>query len=161
MEWFMNRETPRRLRRLQMIHSFRDRPVFFVTACTAKRKQLLATDDTHEAFLSFCSRSPDLAQVWVGRYILMPDHLHAFVSAEGSQSLSRWTASLKKFMSSRWRQDGLEGPFWQKGFFDHVLRSGESYSEKWDYVSANPVRAGLAQSEDEWPYAGEVHVLAF
>src|SRR6266567_2689482 len=29
-------------------------------------------------------------------------------------------------------------------FFDHLLRSGESYSRKRHYVCENPVRAGLA-----------------
>jgi len=34
-------------------------------------------------------------------------------------------------------------PHWQDGFFDHLLRSDESYGEKWNYVLQNPVRAGL------------------
>ena len=33
----------------------------------------------------------------------------------------------------------------RRGFFDHVLRNGESYGEKWKYVRENPVRAGLVQ----------------
>lgn len=47
-------------------------------------------------------------------------------------------------------------PIWQRGFFDHVLRSDESYREKWEYVLANPVRAGLVLQVGAWPYAGEV-----
>lgn len=37
----------------------------------------------------------------------------------------------------------------QAGFFDHVLRSNESYAEKWKYVRSNPVRAGLVHTADE------------
>jgi hypothetical protein len=48
---------------------------------------------------------------------------------------------------------------WQREFFDHVLRSGESYSEKWHYVFDNPVRAGLVSSAEEWKYAGEIETL--
>jgi hypothetical protein len=44
-------------------------------------------------------------------------------------------------------------------FFDHVLRSTESYSEKWNYVRDNPVRAGLVSNADEWKYSGEVELL--
>jgi len=40
-------------------------------------------------------------------------------------------------------------PVWQRGFFDHLLRSDESYAEKWNYVRENPVRAGLAQSAED------------
>jgi len=48
-----------------------------------------------------------------------------------------------------------------KGTFDHILRSGESYSQKWDYVRENPVRAGLVTDWREWPFLGEVFDLEF
>lgn len=54
---------------------------------------------------------------------------------------------------------GETGPYWQKGFFDHGLRSAESCQEKWLYVQQNPVRAGLVQHADEWSYQGEIHQL--
>ena len=58
----------------------------------------------------------------------------------------------------------LKSPrLWQPGFFDHVLRSNESYSQKWNYVRENPVRAGLVKSVEglvksveDWPYQGEI-----
>jgi len=45
---------------------------------------------------------------------------------------------------------------WQRGFFDHLIWSDESYSEKWNYVQQNPVRAGLVRDADEWPFQGEI-----
>jgi len=53
----------------------------------------------------------------------------------------------------------LSGRIWQEEFFDHVLRSVESYSQKWDYVKENPVRAGLVETSDEWPCQGEIESL--
>jgi hypothetical protein len=47
-------------------------------------------------------------------------------------------------------------PHWQKGFFGHLIRHSESYSEKWEYVLQNPVRAGLVNDPDEWPWHGEI-----
>jgi hypothetical protein len=49
--------------------------------------------------------------------------------------------------------------FWQREFFDQMLRSSESYSEKWNYVFENPVRAGLVTRAEDWPYAGEIEIL--
>ena len=43
-----------------------------------------------------------------------------------------------------------------RGFFDHLLRSEESYAQKWDYVRENPVRAQLVERVEDWPYAGEL-----
>ena len=138
---------------------FTERPLFFLTICTHKRRRILTTDEVHEQFMSFCSASLEKAEVWVGRYVLMPDHAHTFVCAKESPNISRWVASLKKFLAKHWRHCGLVAPFWQKGFFDHVLRNGESYSEKWRYVQENPVRANLAETVDDWPYQGEIHDL--
>ena len=45
---------------------------------------------------------------------------------------------------------------WKEGFFDHVLRSDESYSQKWNYVRENPARAGLVNLAEDWPYQGEI-----
>ena len=47
-------------------------------------------------------------------------------------------------------------PIWQRGFFDHILRSDESYGDKWNYVLENPARAGLVTKADDWPYSGEI-----
>ena len=47
-------------------------------------------------------------------------------------------------------------PLWQPEFFDHLLRSRESRSEKWAYVRENPVRAGLVARAENWPFAGAV-----
>jgi REP element-mobilizing transposase RayT len=41
---------------------------------------------------------------------------------------------------------------WQRDFFEHRLRSEESFREKADYVLANPVRAGLVECEEDWLY---------
>ena len=40
----------------------------------------------------------------------------------------------------------------QQNFFDHRLRSGESFDEKEYYVRMNPVRKGLVTCAEDWPY---------
>ena len=57
------------------------------------------------------------------------------------------------------RELKLAGGIWQEEFFDIVLRSSESYSQKWNYVRENPVRAGLVKKSDDWPFQGEIESL--
>jgi putative transposase len=148
-----------RLRRLEM--TFERRPIYFVTACTADRRQLLADDLVHETFLRFAENATGRG-AWVGRYVLMPDHWHLFVVIEDERiRLAAWIRSLKNSISKVLRGRGEPPPHWQKGFFDHIMRCGESYSQKWDYVRANPVRAGLVARPEEWPYSGEIHELEY
>jgi len=146
-----------RLRRLDRV--FADLPIYFITACTLDRRPILDCEPMHVAFRSFCVNSPQHG-AWVGRYVLMPDHLHLFVSVV-KISLSNWIKSLKNTLSKTLRSLGCDAPHWQKGFFDHLLRSGESYSQKWDYVRENPVRAGLLESAEDWPFAGEIQDLEY
>lgn len=54
---------------------------------------------------------------------------------------------------------GHSKPHWREGVFDHGLRSGESYTEQWEYARENPVRAKLVARSEAWPYQGEVNVL--
>ena len=91
------------------------------------------------SFREFGIRAYDDHNIAVGRYLIMPDHLHLFVSGPGDFQLGRWVGTLKQFLARRILIGQSVEPFWQRGFFDHVLRNDESYGKKWDYVRANPV----------------------
>jgi len=68
--------------------------------------------------------------------------------------------SWKRFTSNQISERlGIDAPIWQKEFFDHLLRSEESTAQKWDYVRMNPVRAGLTDKWEDWPYRGEINSL--
>jgi REP element-mobilizing transposase RayT len=143
-----------RLTRLDVV--FTEAPIYFITACTDNRRHLLAKDDVHEVFRRFCTQAR-LRGVLVGRYVLMPDHLHLFACIPpGAVGLSMWMKSLKNALSKHWREHGIEAPHWQKGFFDHLIRAGESHAQKWRYVRENPVRAGLVGAAEDWPFAGVI-----
>jgi len=176
-------QPPQRLKRLDRL--FTSHPLYFVTTCTEDRKPILANAKVHEDFRKFCETGLTRG-VYVGKYVLMPDHLHLFVAfgeeyesaiqARRSQSaatedavaavcdrrlslLSEWMKSLKNSVSKTLRGMNIPAPHWQKGFFDHVMRSEESYSEKWLYVAENPVRKKLAARSEDWPYQGEIYPL--
>jgi putative transposase len=149
----------KRLRRLE--EPFYRSPIYFVTASTHERKKILNNSALHERLISF-GKEGEQHGAWLGAYILMPDHLHAFVVVDDERmSVSQWMKSLKNALSSVLRANGIAAPHWQKGFFDHMLRSTDSYSAKWEYVRENAVRAELVNSWRDWPFVGEVFDLEF
>ncbi len=93
--------------------------------------------------------------VAVGRYVIMPDHVHLFVSGNAEFNLGLWIRGLKRALATGLTDPGTNR-LWQPGFFDHRLRSNESYTAKWDYVHQNPVRVGLVMRAEDWRYQGEV-----
>ena len=177
-------ERPPRLKRLDQI--FTSHPLYFITTCTEDRKPLLANSQVHDDFQRFCRIGLERG-VFVGKYVLMPDHLHLFVAfgdeyesalikhhpqndtARDSAvaavcdrrlfTLSQWMKSLKNTLSRTLRGMNIPAPHWQKGFFDHLMRSEESYSEKWLYVAENPIRKLLVTRLADWPYQGEIYPL--
>lgn len=131
-------------------------PLYFVTFCTHQRKPCLATDAFHAAFIRFGQRAERDFNVAVGRYVIMPDHVHLFVCGDADFILGRWVGALKQTLAKAVHLSRSSGQIWQEGFFDHVLRNDESYSQKWNYVYENPVRAGLVSRAEDWPYQGEI-----
>lgn len=149
---------PPRLSRLENV--FPGYSIYFVTFCTYRRASLLNNPSVHESFRTFCLTAKDHTVV-VGRYLLMPDHLHFFVDTGDEVLLSDWMKSLKNSLSKTLRKHHHASPHWQKGFFDYLVRSENSYQEKWLYVRENPVRAKLVSVPDDWPYQGEIESLPF
>ena len=131
-------------------------PVFYITCCTRNRRPIRALAAAHNALARYGERARQ-RNIAVGRYVLMPDHLHLFVKGDSDFMLSTWVGGLKRAIAVEVRC--RSGELWQPGFFDHVLRSDESYDGKWNYVRENPVRAGLVSSADEWPYQGEIVII--
>ena len=89
----------------------------------------------------------------------MPDHVHLFVCGHEEFILSRWVTSLKQALARANGWSKSKGQIWQESFFDHILRNDESMSEKWEYIVQNPVRAGLVNHAEDWPYQGETVVI--
>ena len=118
--------------RLEVFQSYQA-PLFFLTFNTRDRRPLLASERVHNSFCEFCVKGIPHG-VGVGRYVLMPDHAHLFVRVASDLSLAQWVRTLKRSLSSGITEDP---PHWQEGFFDHLLRGGESYAQKWEYIRQN------------------------
>jgi len=173
------------LRRLERV--WLESPFYFVTACTDQRRLVLAATAVAD-ILTDEWRTAHKSHGWlVGRYVIMPDHVHFFCAAQpNAKTLSVFIGAWKEWTSKRIARElgpsavaaGADRGFaagtihdnprspraattrlWQREFFDHVLRSEESYAQKWEYVRQNPVRAGLTTRADDWPFQGEIHPL--
>ena len=133
-------------------------PVYFITTCADNRKPLLACREVADVLLDVWRESSARYGWEIGAYVIMPDHVHFFCRATAkARSLSSFVGQWKEWTSKRIVHGlGYSSPVWQREFFDHVLRTSESYGEKWNYVRDNPVRAGLVARAEDWPYHGHV-----
>jgi REP element-mobilizing transposase RayT len=138
------------------------RPFYFLTFNTHRRMKVLADGRVFATFVSFAERAHSDHAVAVGRFVIMPDHIHLFVAlpCDGPR-LGTWVKALKSVLGKTLLQSGIPNPHCQEEFFDHVLRGSDSYSQKWEYVRQNPVRAGLVNQPEAWPWQAEIVRLDF
>ena len=139
--------------RLERVFQKYDPPLYLVTLCTTNRRKCLAIQPVHSALIKYGQIGKQRGFA-LGRYVIMPDHIHLFVSGTLDFNLGIWVRGLKRVVAAA--VTGGRINIWQRGFFDHVIRNSESYSQKWNYVRDNPVRAGLVTETSEWPYQGEI-----
>ena len=129
--------------RLGQIFQTYDPPLFFVTICTIHRQKIGDLEAAHQAFEAYARRARDEFGVGVGRYLIMPDHMHLFVRGGDDFKLAQWMNGLKRAISVALGATKKQ-PLWQPGFFDHVLRNNESYGQKWEYARESCPRASGA-----------------
>ena len=81
---------------------------------------------------------------------IMPNHVHILFTKplfRILQSLKRHTAREANKILQR------SGTFWQDESYDHVVRNREEKQRLFWYVLFNPVKAGLVESWEEWPWS--------
>jgi putative transposase len=121
---------------------------YFVTiCCKARGRNQLALPDVAKGLLETVQFRSGIGVWYVHVAMLMPDHVHLIVSFPQ-------TEKRLKTIISKWKEWTAKsvGISWQRDFFEHRLRQDESFRQKADYVLQNPVRAGLAERPEDWPY---------
>lgn len=106
------------------------------------------------AFLLFHGRRYTL-HAWC----VMPNHVHVLFQPMEGWTMSRIVWSWKSFTGRRiseWRnRAGLKpgGPVWHREYWDRFVRDAAHYEAAIDYISMNPVKAGLVRRPEDWPYS--------
>lgn len=153
--------------------------MLYVTVVTEKRKPILANKAAHDCIVVSWKATND----WmVGRYVIMPDHIHFFCAPgqypppDFHKWVRKWKALVSRTFPLELREVGTHlprtndpaatsaalprlQPLFQSDCWDRQLRTGDSYAQKWEYVRNNPVRKGLVGHAEDWPFQGEMNVL--
>ncbi len=83
----------------------------------------------------------------------MPNHVHLLLTPKIDPA-----AALRRVKGASARAAnqmlGLTGqPFWQDESYDQLVRSQEEFERVEGYILQNPVRAGLARVQEEYPWS--------
>ena len=145
---------PSGLRRLHQ-----SRQTHFVTFSCYHRLPLLRATAARNIFLDCLERTRRLYQLRVYGYVVMPEHVHLLLSEPEEGLLSTAIQSLK--VASSRRTARLRPPthprLWQRRYFDHNVRSVESFETLLRYTHRNPVKRGLVAKPEDWRWSSFRH----
>jgi putative transposase len=141
---------PHRLRRADYV-GFRR---YFLTICTEGRRKIFVDWPSVNLVLRHFRAAGAAEKYELSAYCFMPDHVHLLVTA-----LSE-TSDLRRFVKAAKQSSGFAAArlgyrcLWQEGYWDYSLRSDDLLAQKIAYLVTNPLRAGLAESIDRYPFFG-------
>jgi REP element-mobilizing transposase RayT len=88
--------------------------ILLITTCTKNRKRILACDEMYRLLRNAWKLHDDYP---VGRYVIMPEHIHLFIGENNTSyvSLPNWVAKWKGYVTRRWHRSS-DRPIWQRSF---------------------------------------------
>ena len=127
---------------------------YSLTFCTFRRRPLFVEPALVDVVWSQILLASADFNFMVLAYCFMPDHLHLLVEA------TEVSAELPAFVKRAKQRSGYHGQrvagnrIWQVGYFERVLREADDGKEVAAYIVANPLRAGLVEAPENYPFMG-------
>jgi putative transposase len=128
--------------------------LFHVTTRGGRRGDIFVDDVDRRAFLSLLGRVVSHHRWKCHAFCLMTTHYHLVVEAT-ADDLSRGMQRLNGGYARRFNErHGTGGHLFGGRYRALAIESEEHLDAAREYVLANPVRAGLCRSVDDWPWSG-------
>ncbi|MCX6644774.1 MAG: transposase [bacterium] len=93
----------------------------------------------------------------INAYVIMPDHIHILIQPLQEWTLAKILQGIKGYTS--WminKTQNRKGAFWQPENMDHIIRNNEDWLDKFEYIHQNPVKAGIVEHPEDYPYSSLV-----
>ncbi len=69
------------------------------------------------------------------------------------EQYSKVGCAMRTVLLTRSQQKRRESGFWQRRFWEHLIRDTNDLRRHLDYIHFNPVKHGLVSRVDDWPYS--------
>ena len=141
----------------------------FITSSCYHREPLLGTARRRNLFLKVLEQVRKKYEFVVVAYVVMPEHFHLLISEPEKANPSVVIQALKLgvvrrlFPASRKAGENCvtlslfenlpPRHFWQRRFYDFNVWSARKRAEKLRYIHRNPVKRGLVEAPDQWPWS--------
>ncbi len=133
-----------------------DGKTVFVTQVVENRAPFFQLDSNCELLLATLREVKRWHPFSMLGYCILPDHFHLMVDLDDGTIISIVMQSLKRNFTREFKkQNGVIGNlrFWQKGFYDHIIRDQEDWNNHLDYIHLNAVRHRYTDKPESWRWS--------
>jgi putative transposase len=126
---------------------------FFVTSRTIEGRSLLQTERMANLFIDVLRTYVATRKFKLHDFVAMPNHFHLQLTLDGRKTIEKAVGIVKGNFSYRAKKElGYQFEIWQPGFSDERVWDRESFLRHRSYIDNNPVKAGLADKPENYPY---------
>jgi putative transposase len=134
--------------------------VYHVTARINRGEMVFNETAMRVLFLAFVKRVKKKYPMAIYNFCVMGNHIHFAIRPDKGSSLSKIMQWLLGNYAKEWNKvHGVKGHLWGDRFFSKIISTGRDFLRVFEYISHNPVEAGLAGRADEWEYGGVCHFI--
>lgn len=126
---------------------------FFVTTKTSMGQALLQSERNATLLIDVLRYYVAAGKFQIHDFVVMPDHVHLLITVRGDTTIEKAMQFVKGGFSYRLRKEcGYLGEVWQRGFSEMRADDPQSFLRHRQYIAQNPVKAGLVDSPEKFPY---------
>jgi putative transposase len=127
---------------------------FFATTKAHMGQRLLQSERNAELLIEVMRSCVAEKRFQLHDFVVMPDHMHLLVTVDGAMSIEKAMQLIKGRFSYRLKKEsGYLGEVWQRGFSEARADQAEVFASYRKYIAENPVRAGLVERPEQYPYS--------
>lgn len=127
----------------------------FITFTCYHRLPYLNDDHSRTIFEQTLEQTRQRHHFDIYGYVLMPEHVHLLLSEPPETKLEDIFRILKTQTSKQLKGDREH--FWQRRYYDLNVFTRPKFIEKLRYIHRNPVKRGLVENPEDWPWSSYHH----
>jgi putative transposase len=130
--------------------------IVFITSVVERRDPVFANELYLGLLRETLRKTKELHPFDMIAYVFLPDHMHLLIKPTGTSNFSRIMQSAKSNFTHSYKQAiGIDGnmKFWQKRFYDHVVRDADDFENHVNYIHCNPIKHGYVTRPEDWPHS--------
>ena len=132
-----------------------DGGIYHAFARINRQEFIFKDDDIKNMFLEVLKAAKKKYNFIIYHFCIMDNHIHLMIKTLNNYSLSeimQWI--LSKFAVKYNKFMGYHGHVWYDRFKSKIIRTYSQFLKVFEYISNNPVKAGMVRNAEDYFYSG-------